>query len=78
MSCCVCGKVLSYPVEGDQMPLCEDKECIKQFVEVFGRFCQAVIEEAGMASDGFFYNGKLIRYDHFNEDFEKIWAEEGE
>lgn len=71
--CCVCGDTLNYIVKDDAMPLCEKKECVKMFARFFGRFCQAIDQETGMDTNGFFYGKKLIRYDHFDEDFDKAW-----
>jgi len=77
--CCVCGEVLKREEVADEdIPLCEKKECIKEFTRFFGRFCQAVDEETHMETEGFFCGDHLIRYDHFDEDFEKYWQEENE
>lgn len=72
MKCCLCGDSIK---EESEIPLCNKKECIKEFVKIFGGFCQAVDEESDMAIIGFYYNNKLIRFDFFEEDFEKAWEE---
>jgi len=70
--CCVCGESTG---KKDSIPICKKKACIKEFVRDFGHFCQGVNEQLGMESEGFIFNNKLIRYGHFEEDFEKIWKE---
>lgn len=72
--CWVCGESLKKPVEAREIGLCEKKECHKMFVKAFSDLCQNVDELAEIDdTNGFYYNKHLIRYNHFDEDFDKAW-----
>jgi len=73
--CAICKSELTFELGKDDVPICGKKDCVKKFTKIFGDFCRAVSEKAGMDTEGFLFKGKLIRYTHFEEDFEKIWEE---
>ena len=72
--CCVCGNSVKIEAEKD-IPLCKRKSCLKAFIKTFSSFCKSVDEQAEMETEGFLLNGVLIRYNHFDEDFEKAWKQ---
>jgi len=75
--CCVCsdkvGELESEEREHGNIPLCRKKECVRTFVWFFGKFCESIDKQAGMDTEGFVFNQQLVRYSHFDEDFEKVW-----
>ncbi len=76
VKCCVCRETLTYKIEGkEQFPVCEKKQCIKSIIEVFCGIYRNVDKETGNETEGFFFCNNLLRYDHFDEDFERIWKE---
>jgi len=68
--CLFCGETIQTE---DKIPVCKKKQCFKELVRAFSRFCQAIDEECDMDTEGFIVNGKLIRYGHFDEDYERIF-----
>jgi len=73
MECCFCGDMLEYEIDKDDFPVCKKKECVKKLVGFCGSFCHSIDEELGVDTEGFIFAGKIIRYGHFEEDFNKIW-----
>lgn len=78
MKCCVCKKEIIWELGEDELPICGKKKCVKTMTEIFGSFCQAIDEETGMETEGFKMGKELIRYSHFDEDFERAWRKNNE